>query len=254
MTQQFFDFTDKVVLVTGGATGIGRAVSLGFARQGATVVVGDIDERSSETVDLIEKEGGRGLFVPTDVTRASDVARLVSTAVDTFGDLHIAFNNAGVFVPPAPLAEQSEEDFDKAIAVDLKGVFLSLKYEIAHMKTAGGGAIINTASIAGIIGDPDMAPYVAAKHGVIGLTKAAAVDYAKAGIRVNALAPGLTRTAMTQAWLDDPVKREIVMAGPQMGRAADPEEIVGMVLYLASPAASFTTGGVFPVDGGQTAH
>ncbi|CAM5240882.1 MULTISPECIES: glucose 1-dehydrogenase [Streptomyces] len=254
MTDPYFDFTGKVVLVTGGATGIGRAVSLAFARQGAIVVIGDIDERSSETVNLIEKEGGRGLFVPTDVTLARDVARLVATTIDTFGDLHIAFNNAGVFVPPAPLAEQSEEDFDKAIAVDLKGVFLSLKYEIAHMASAGGGAIINTASIAGLIGDPDMAPYVAAKHGVIGLTKAAAVDYAKAGIRVNALAPGLTRTAMTQAWLDDPVKREIVMAGPQLGRAADPEEIVGMVLYLASPAASFTTGGVFVVDGGQTAH
>ncbi|MET9437234.1 SDR family oxidoreductase [Streptomyces sp. NPDC006551] len=254
MTQQYFDFTGKVVLVTGGATGIGRAVSLAFARQGATVVIGDVDARSSETVNLIEKEGGRGLFVPTDVTVAQEVSRLVSTTVDTFGGLHIAFNNAGVFVPPAPLAQQTEEDFDKAIAVDLKGVFLSLKYEISHMAAAGGGSIINTASIAGLIGDPDMAPYVAAKHGVIGLTKAAAVDYAKAGIRVNALAPGLTRTAMTQAWLDDPVKRDVVMAGPQLGRAADPEEIVGMVLYLASSAASFTTGGVFVVDGGQTAH
>ncbi|MFD0312812.1 SDR family NAD(P)-dependent oxidoreductase [Streptomyces flavalbus] len=254
MTESFLDFTGKVVLVTGGASGIGRAVALGFARQGATVVIGDIDERSNDTVRLIEKEGGTGLFVPTDVTLARDVDSLVSTTVDTYGDLHIAFNNAGVFVPPAPLAEQSEEDWDKAIAVDLKGVFLSLKYEIAHMVRAGGGSIINTASIAGLIGDPDMAPYVAAKHGVIGLTRAAAVDYAKAGIRVNALAPGLTRTAMTQPWLDDPVKRDIVMAGPQMGRAADPEEIVGMVLYLASPAASFTTGGVFVVDGGQTAH
>jgi NAD(P)-dependent dehydrogenase (short-subunit alcohol dehydrogenase family) len=254
VTEQYFDFTDKVVLVTGGATGIGRAASLAFARQGATVVIGDVDARSSETVNLIEKEGGRGLFVPTDVTLAREVSRLVSTAVDTFGDLHIAFNNAGVFVPPAPLAQQTEEDFDKAVAVDLKGVFLSLKYEIAHMASAGGGSIINTASIAGLIGDPDMAPYVAAKHGVIGLTKAAAVDYAKAGVRVNALAPGLTKTAMTQAWLDDPVKRDIVMAGPQLGRAAEPEEIVGMVLYLASSAASFTTGGVFVVDGGQTAH
>ncbi|MCX4910851.1 SDR family NAD(P)-dependent oxidoreductase [Streptomyces sp. NBC_00878] len=248
------DFTGKTVLITGGATGIGRAVALGFARQGAAVVIGDVDDRSGETVRLMEKEGGQGLFVPTDVTRAHDVEHLVTTTVDTFGGLDVAFNNAGVFVPPAPLAQQTEDAWDKAIAVDLKGVFLSLKYEIAHMVTAGGGAIINTASIAGLIADPDMAPYVAAKHGVIGLTKAAAVDYGKSGIRVNALAPGLTRTAMTQPWLDDPAKRDIVMAGPQMGRAAEPEEIVGMVLHLASPAASFTTGGVFVVDGGQTAH
>ncbi|MFF9624766.1 glucose 1-dehydrogenase [Streptomyces griseosporeus] len=254
MTDNPRDFTGRIVLVTGGATGIGRAASLAFARQGAVVVIGDVDQRSEETVRLIEKDGGQALFVPTDVTRSADVEHLVTTAVDTFGGLHVAFNNAGVFVPPAPLAEQSEDDFDRAVAVDLKGVFLSMKYEIAHMVRAGGGAIVNTASIAGLIGDPDMAPYVAAKHGVIGLTRAAAVDYGRAGIRVNAVAPGLTRTAMTQPWLDDPVKRDIVMAGPQMGRAAEPEEIVGMVLHLASPAASFTTGGVFVVDGGQTAH
>lgn len=254
MTDNPLDFTDRIVLVTGGATGIGRAASLAFARQGATVVIGDVDQRSEETVRLIEKDGGRALFVPTDVTRSADIEHLVATAVDTFGDLHVAFNNAGVFVPPAPLAEQSEDDFDRAVAVDLKGVFLSMKYEIAHMVRAGGGAIVNTASIAGLIGDPDMAPYVAAKHGVIGLTRAAAVDYGRAGIRVNAVAPGLTRTVMTQPWLDDPVKREFVMAGPQLGRAAEPEEIVGMVLHLASSAASFTTGGVFVVDGGQTAH
>lgn len=254
MTDNPLDFTDRIVLVTGGATGIGRAASLAFARQGAAVVIGDVDHRSEETVRLIEKDGGRALFVPTDVTRSADVEHLVTTAVGTFGGLHVAFNNAGVFVPPAPLAEQSEDDFDRAVAVDLKGVFLSMKYEIAHMVRAGGGAIVNTASIAGLIGDPDMAPYVAAKHGVIGLTRAAAVDYGRAGIRVNAVAPGLTRTAMTQPWLDDPVKRDIVMAGPQLGRAAEPEEIVGMVLHLASPAASFTTGGVFVVDGGQTAH
>jgi NAD(P)-dependent dehydrogenase (short-subunit alcohol dehydrogenase family) len=252
--EQLLDFTGKVVLVTGGATGIGRATCLAFAEQGATVVIGDIDERSAKTVQLIEKAGGTGLFVRTDVSLADDVARLVKTAVDTFDGLHVAFNNAGVFLPPAPLVDQTEPDWDKVIAVDLKGVFLSLKYEIAHMAEHGGGAIVNTASIAGLIGDPDMAPYVAAKHGVIGLTRAAAVDYAKAGVRVNALAPGLTETPMTKAWLDDPVMRDIVLAGPQMARAAQPDEIVGMVLYLASPLASFVTGGVYVVDGGQTAH
>lgn len=254
MVDQLLDFTGKVVLVTGGSTGIGRATSLAFARQGATVVIGDIDERSAETVELIEQAGGTGLFVRTDVSVASEVEGLVKTAVDSFGGMHVAFNNAGVLPPTAPLAEMDEAQWDKVIAVDLKGVFLSLKYEIAHMLTAGGGAIVNTASVAGVIADPGMAPYVAAKHGVVGLTRAAAVDYAKHGIRVNALAPGLVETQMTKRWLEDPAMREAVLAGSQMGRAAQPEEIAGMVLFLASPLASFATGGVYVVDAGQTAH
>ena len=190
----------------------------------------------------------------TDVTIATDVERLVKTAVDNYGGLHIAFNNAGILPPTGPLLDQTESDWDRTIAVDLKGVFLALKYEIAHMVTAGGGAIVNTASIAGVIADPGMAPYVAAKHGVIGLTKAAALDYATAGIRVNALAPGLVATAMTKGWLDDPEMRNVVVAGSQLGRPAEPEEIAGMVLYLTSDLASFATGGVYVVDGGQTAH
>lgn len=254
MAEQLLDFTGKVVLVTGGASGIGRATSVAFARQGATVVIGDIDERAAETVRLVEQAGGTGLFVPTDVTVASDVERLVGTAVETYGGLHVAFNNAGVLPPTGPLLEQSEADWDRTIAVDLKGVFLALKYEIAHMVDAGGGSIINTASIAGVIADPGMSPYVAAKHGVVGLTKAAALDYASAGVRVNALAPGLVETPMTKGWLDDPEMRKVVVAGSQLGRPAQPEEIVGMVLYLASPLASFATGGVYVVDGGQTAH
>ena len=254
MPEQLLDFTAKVVLVTGGATGIGRATSLAFARQGATVVIGDVDDRAAETVRLIEEEGGTGLFVPTDVTVATDVERLVQTTVDTHGGLHVAFNNAGILPPTGPLLEQSEADWDKTIAVDLKGVFLALKYEIAHMVTAGGGAIVNTASVAGVIADPGMAPYVAAKHGVVGLSKAAALDYAAAGIRVNALAPGLVATGMTKGWLDDPEMRKVVVAGSQLGRPAEPEEIAGMVLYLASDLASFATGGVYVVDGGQTAH
>jgi NAD(P)-dependent dehydrogenase (short-subunit alcohol dehydrogenase family) len=254
MADQLLDFTGKVVLVTGGSAGIGRATSLAFARQGATVVIGDIDERSAETVELIEQAGGTGLFVRTDVSVASEVEGLVKTAVDSFGSMHVAFNNAGVLPPTAPLAEMDEAEWDKVIAVDLKGVFLSLKYEIAHMLTAGGGAIVNTASVAGVIADPGMAPYVAAKHGVVGLTRAAAIDYAKHGIRVNALAPGLVETPMTKRWLEDPAMREAVLAGSQMGRAAQPEEIAGMVLFLASPLASFATGGVYVVDAGQTAH
>jgi NAD(P)-dependent dehydrogenase (short-subunit alcohol dehydrogenase family) len=218
------------------------------------VVIGDVDDRGAETVRLIEGDGGTGLFVPANVTIASEVENLVKTTVDTYGGLHVAFNNAGVLPPTRPILEQTEADWDKTIAVDLKGVFLALKYEIAHMVTAGGGAIINTSSIAGIIADPGMAPYVAAKHGVVGLTKAAALDYASADIRVNALAPGLVQTPMTQGWLDDPAMRATVVAASQLGRPAQPEEIAGMVLYLASPLASFATGGVYVVDGGQTAH
>jgi NAD(P)-dependent dehydrogenase (short-subunit alcohol dehydrogenase family) len=254
VADQLLDFTDKVVLVTGGSTGIGRATSLLFARQGATVVIGDVDERSAETVGLIEEAGGTGLFVRTDVSVASEVEALVARAVESFGGLHVAFNNAGVLPPTAPLVEMDEAEWDKILAVDLKGVFLSLKYEIAHMLTAGGGAIVNTASVAGVIADPGMAPYVAAKHGVVGLTRAAALDYAKQGIRVNALAPGLVETPMTRGWLEDPAMREAVVAGSQLGRPAQPEEIAGMVLFLASPLASFVTGGVYLVDAGQTAH
>lgn len=254
MPEQLLDFTDKVVLVTGGSTGIGRATSLAFARQGAAVVIGDVDERSEETVAQIEQAGGTGLFVRTDVSASSEVEALVQRTVDSFGGLHVAFNNAGVLPPTAPLAEMGESEWDEIIAVDLKGVFLAMKHEITHMLTAGGGAIVNTASIAGMIADPGMSPYVAAKHGVVGLTRAAALDYATDGIRVNALAPGLVETPMTKRWLEDPEMREVVLSGSQMGRAAKPEEMVGMVLYLASPLASFATGGVYAVDAGQTAH
>ena len=174
--------------------------------------------------------------------------------MDTYGGLHVALNNADVLPPTGPLLEQTEAAWDKIIDVDLKGVFLSLKAEIAHMVTSGGGSIINTASIAGVIADPGMSPYVAAKHGVVGLTKTAALDYAAAGVRVNTLAPGLVETPMTKGWLDDPTMRSVVTANSPMGRPAQPDEIVGMVLYLASPLASYATGGVYVVDGGQTAH
>lgn len=248
------DFSGKVVLVTGGSTGIGRATALLFARQKAKVVVADLSEQGAETIEMIKRQGGEGLFVRANVAKAAEVEALVQQTVRAYGALHCAFNNAGVLPPTRPLAEQEESDFDKVIAVDLKGVYLCLKYQIAHMLGAGGGAIVNTASIAGVIADPGMAPYVAAKHGVIGLTKAAAIDYAKRRIRVNALAPGLVHTPMTQRWLDDPAMRDVVLAGPLMGRPAKPEEMAGMVLFLCSPLASYATGQTFIVDAGQTAH
>lgn len=255
MATPFLDFTGKTVLVTGGATGIGRATSLAFARHGASVVIGDVDERSAETVELVRREGAKGLFVKTNVAQASEVEALVKAAVDTFGGLDAAFNNAGVLPPSMSLSEMSEAEFDRVIDVDLKGVFLCLKYEIAWMLRAGrGGAIVNNASVAGVIGYPGIAPYVAAKHGVIGFTRVAAVEHAEKGIRVNALAPGLVATPMTKSWLEDPEIMKPLLASIPIGRVAQPEEMAGAVLFLCSDAASYVTGLVLLNDGGLTAR
>jgi NAD(P)-dependent dehydrogenase (short-subunit alcohol dehydrogenase family) len=254
MAERLLDYTGKAVLVTGGATGIGRATALAFARQGASVAIGDIDERASETARLINEAGGQAFFLPTDVRKADQVSALVDATVSAFGRLDCAFNNAGILPPTLPLAEMADDVFDDILAVDLLGVFLCMKYEIRHMLKAGGGAIVNTASIAGLVADPGMAPYVAAKHGVIGLTKAGALDYARHNIRINALAPGFVETPMTQRWIDDPEFRAVLLAHSPVGRAAKPEEITGMVLYLCSDLASFATGQTFVIDGAQTAH
>jgi NAD(P)-dependent dehydrogenase (short-subunit alcohol dehydrogenase family) len=249
-----FQFEGKVVLITGGATGIGRAAALAFTRHGAHIVIGDIDERGNETVGLIKEQGGRALFVKTDVSQGEQVKALVDKTVKDMGGLQCAFNNAGILPPTKPLIEIEESEFDKIVSVDLKGVFLSMKYEIEHMLKSGGGTIVNTASVAGLIADPGMSPYVAAKHGVVGLTKAAGIEYASHHVRINAIAPGLVETPMTKVWLDDPSFREMLISGIPAGRPAKPEEIADFVLFLSSPAASFAAGQTFVMDGGQIAH
>jgi NAD(P)-dependent dehydrogenase (short-subunit alcohol dehydrogenase family) len=267
-SEQCFDDTDEevhmkrlelnfdgcTVLITGAATGIGRATALAFAAARAAVLIGDVDPRAEDTVREIIASGGKAVFHKTDVSDSAQVQALVARAVSEFGALDVAFNYAGLLPPTAPLAEQTEDDWDRIMRVDVTGVFLCLKHELAQMAKAGYGVIVNTASVAGLRADPGMAPYVAAKHAVVGLTKAAAIDYAASGIRVNAIAPGLVRTPMTARWLNDPQMRDRVLADSPIRRAAEPEDIAGLVLFLASDLASVIAGAVYPVDGARTAH
>jgi NAD(P)-dependent dehydrogenase (short-subunit alcohol dehydrogenase family) len=247
-------FSGKTVLVTGGATGIGRATARAFALEGANVVIGDIDGLAADTVALIVADGGQAVWEMADVSRPEDGTRLVEACVRHFGGLHAAFNNAGVLPPPMPMHEMPAEDVERILAVDLKGVFFCMQAQIRHFLVNGGGAIVNTASVAGVVADPNMASYVAAKHGVVGLTKAAAIEYAQRGIRVNAIGPGFIDTPMTQAWADSEEFKAAFFAQNISGRAGQPEEVAGTVLHLCSDAASFINGSLFIIDGGQTAH
>ena len=247
-------FAGKAVLVTGGATGIGRAACVAFAAQGARVLIGDIDQRAEETVAIIRQSGGEAGFLHANVTDPAAMDALVAACLARYGRMDAAFNNAGVLPPQRPIHEVTPEEMTLAIDVDFKGVFFAMQSEIRHFLKVGGGAIVNTASVGALIADPNMSVYCAMKHAVSGLTKAAAVEYAQKNIRVNAIAPGFVVTPMTQHWADDPDFRSAFFAGNISGRAAQPEEIAGTVLHLCSDAASFINGATIAIDGGQTAH
>lgn len=248
-------FVNKVAMVTGGGSGIGRATALKMAKEGASVVIGNRSETAGqETVDLILQAGGKASFYRTDVTKLEDVKSLVQYTVDTYGGLHIAFNNAGVDDPQAMTPEQTEDTFDLVMKVNVKGVWYLMKTEIEHMVKNGGGAIVNTSSIAGISGYPGHAPYTASKHAVMGLTKTAALEYAKQGIRINAVCPGAIDTALlgnlTQG---DSETIEYIKSLHPIGRLGKPDEIADAVVWLCSEEASFVLGQGITVDGGFTA-
>jgi NAD(P)-dependent dehydrogenase (short-subunit alcohol dehydrogenase family) len=246
----------KVALVTGGSSGIGRASALVFAREGAKVVVADVlVAGGEETVRLITERGGEAIFVKADMTKAAEVEAMVNTAVTTYGRLDCAHNNAGIEGAMAPTAEYTEESWDRVIGVNLKGVWLCMKYEIVQMLKQGGGAIVNTASGAGLAGVPRMPAYVASKHGVVGLTRTAALEYAKSGIRVNAVCPGVIQTPMVERVTSQrPGMVERMIAAEPIGRMGKPEEIAEAVVWLGSEAASFVTGHAMSVDGGALAQ
>jgi NAD(P)-dependent dehydrogenase (short-subunit alcohol dehydrogenase family) len=250
------NLSGKVAIVTGGTSGIGRATAIAYAQQGAKVVVaGRRVEEGQETVQLIKAAGGEALFIQTDVTQEVDVKTMVDRTISVFGRLDIAFNNAGMHGENAVLTEQTDDEYDRMMTANVKGIWLCMKYEIAQMMQQGSGAIVNTSSILGVVAMAGVPLYTASKHAVQGLTKAAALQYAKAGIRINAVGPGAIATDMFEAATGGQDEVKAYMAGLHpMGRIGQPAEVANAVLWLSSDAASFVTGETLMVDGGFVAQ
>jgi NAD(P)-dependent dehydrogenase (short-subunit alcohol dehydrogenase family) len=250
------NFSGKVAIVTGGTSGIGRAAAIAYAQQEAKVVVAGrrVDE-GEKTVRLIKDAGGDALFVQTDVTQESDIKAMVDKTINTFGRLDIAFNNAGVYGEAPSLIDQTDAEYDRMMTANVKGVWLSMKYEIAQMLRQGSGAIVNSSSILGVVAMPSVPLYTASKYAVVGLTKAAALQYAKSGIRVNAVAPGAIQTDMFESATGGQDEGKAYMAGLHpIGRVGQPSEVANAVLWLSSDSASFVTGETLMVDGGFVAQ
>jgi NAD(P)-dependent dehydrogenase (short-subunit alcohol dehydrogenase family) len=246
-------FDGKSAVVTGAGSGIGRYSALALAREGASVMVSDIDTRGGqETVELIHESNGEAHFFPCDVSRSEQVAKLIRATVETCGRLDYAINNAGVSMRPASTVELDEAEWDRVIGINLKSVYLCMKYEIPHMQEVGGGAIVNVSSLAGFRGKAGTLAYTASKHGVIGMTKTAALEYAHEGIRINAISPGLTESGMTAGLDQRPELAEELIALIPMGRMGLSQDIADAVVWLCDDTASFMTGHVLVIDGGQT--
>lgn len=246
---------DKVALVTGAASGIGRASALALAREGASVVVADVDEKGLEATTVsIEDDGSRAVPVTCDVTSQDDVRDAVEAALELEGRLDIAHNNAGIEGPLARLPDVSEEDFDRVVSINLKGVFLGMKHQIPAMVENGGGSIINTASVAGLVANQGASPYSASKHGVVGLTRTAAAEWARKGVRVNAVCPGWTDTPMVERTDEkNPKVKEGYISRVPAGRVGDAEEVAALVVFLAGDEAAYVNGAALPIDGAWTA-
>ena len=247
------EFTGKVALITGGNAGIGRATAIEFAQHGAKVVItGRREKEGHEVIAEIKALGGEAIFAKTDVSKESDVKAMIERTLEMFGRLDCAFNNAGIEETLTPLSNQTEETYDQIMDINVKGVWLSLKHEIPAMLKTGGGAIVNSSSIGGLVGYAMAPVYVASKHAVIGLTKSIALEYAKQNVRVNAVAPGSIETRMLRDFASAPEVRQMLEAGHPMGRIGQPKEVASTVIWLCSGGASFVTGQTLAIDGGYT--